>query len=46
VIILQTLALEKNLRNFDDFAKYERQIVTELKYRKDYLADKTLSQPK
>jgi hypothetical protein len=46
VIILQKLALEKNLRNFDDFAKYERQIVTELKYRKDYLADKTLSQPK
>lgn len=43
---LQQIAVEKKLRSFTDFAKYEREIVVALKYRKDYLEDKTLSQPK
>jgi len=45
--VLQRVALEKGrINSFSDFAKYEREIVTALKYRKDYLQDKTLSQPK
>ena len=43
---LQQLAVEKKLRQFTDFAKFERDIVVALKYRKDYLEDKSLSQPK
>lgn len=46
VVTLQKLALEKKLSKFADFAKHERSIVEALKYRKDYLDDKTLSQPK
>jgi hypothetical protein len=46
VATLQQLALEKGLTKFEDFAKHELAIVTALKYRKDYLADKGLSQPK
>ena len=46
VTTLQKLALEKGLAKFEDFAKHEREIVVALKYRKDYLADKSLSQPK
>jgi hypothetical protein len=44
--VLQKLALEKSVKSFPEFAKYERQIIEGLKYRKDYLADKSLSQPK
>jgi len=43
---LQKIALEKSVKSFAEFAKFERQIVEALKYRKDYLADKTLTQPK
>jgi hypothetical protein len=43
---LQKIALSKGVKTFSEFAKYEREILTALKYRKDYLADKTLSQPK
>ena len=43
---LQKLAVEKQLKSFADFAKHEKEIVTALKYRKDYMADKSLSQPK
>jgi hypothetical protein len=46
VVTLQKMALEKKLARFEDFAKFEREIVVALKYRKDYLADKSLSQPK
>jgi hypothetical protein len=46
VVTLQKMALEKGLARFEDFAKFEREIVVALKYRKDYLADKSLSQPK
>lgn len=46
VTTLQKMALDKKLTKFADFAKYERDIVVALKYRKDYLDDKSLSQPK
>lgn len=44
--VLQKIALEKGVNSFPDFNRYERQIVQAMKYRKDYLQDKTLSQPK
>jgi len=44
--VLQKIALEKGVNSFPDFSRYERQIVQAMKYRKDYLQDKTLSQPK
>ena len=46
VVVLQTIALDRKIKSFADFGKYEREIVVALKYRKDYLADKGLSQPK
>ncbi len=46
ITTLQKLAIEKKLSRFTDFAKHERNIVEMLKYRKDYLEDKTLSQPR
>lgn len=44
--VLQKLLLKYSVSSFQELAKYERQIVTELKYRKDYLKDTSLSQPK
>lgn len=43
---LQKLALDKKLTSFADFARHEREIVEALRYRKDYLEDKSLSQPR
>ncbi len=43
--ILTQLAAEVKPQSLADLAAYERDIVTALKYRKDYLTDNTLSQP-
>jgi hypothetical protein len=43
--ILNQLAEEVKPQSLADFAKYERDIVAALQYRKDYLADASLSQP-
>ncbi|OJU65266.1 MAG: hypothetical protein BGO01_15490 [Armatimonadetes bacterium 55-13] len=43
--VLQKTALTHSVKSFADFAKYERQIIEAVKYRRDYLKDQTLSQP-
>ncbi len=43
--VLARFAKEKNLREPKDFAPFEREIVEALRYRKDYLADSSLTQP-
>jgi hypothetical protein len=45
VSVLSELANEVKPQSLSDLAAYERDIVTKLKYRKDYLADTSLSQP-
>lgn len=39
------IASENNLRSVDELQKFERDLVIAMKYRKDYLEDKSLSQP-
>jgi hypothetical protein len=39
------LMQEKKLTNIADLAKYERELTAAMKYRHDFLADPTLSQP-
>ena len=43
---LQKVMTAHNLTNIADAAAYEREIITACKYRVDFLADPTLSQPK
>ena len=43
--ILALIAGENRVEKFEDLAKYERDIVSAMKFRKDYLADPTLTQP-
>lgn len=43
--ILADVAAQTNPQSLSDLAAYERDIVDALRYRKDYLADATLSQP-
>lgn len=43
--VLALIAGENRIEKFDDLAKYERDIVSAMKFRKDYLADPTLTQP-
>jgi hypothetical protein len=45
VSILQQIASEFDIKEFSDFATFEYLIVAQLKYRKDYLTDGSLSQP-
>lgn len=44
--ILAGLASEHEARSLGELAKYERDIVAQLRYRKNYLGDPSLSQPK
>ncbi len=44
--VVQAVADRRQVRFFLDLAKYEREIVDALRYRKDYLADTGLAQPK
>ena len=43
--ILQKYAEDLKPTRIEDFAAIERQVITDLRYRHDYLADPTLSQP-
>jgi len=43
--VLALIAGENRVEHFEDLAKYERDIVSAMKFRKDYLADATLTQP-
>lgn len=43
--VCERVAQENACRSLDDLAKLEKEILVRMKYRKDYLADKTLSQP-
>lgn len=43
--VLEATALKYGLKSFSELAKYELEIVQQLKYRKDYLLDKTLTTP-
>ncbi len=43
--VLQKIASTYGIKRFEDLSLYELDIVQALKYRKDYLADSTLSQP-
>ncbi|MBL8059153.1 MAG: hypothetical protein JNK63_00385 [Chthonomonas sp.] len=43
--VLQGIARTYKIQNFDDFAKYELEIVEKMRWRKSYLEDSTLSQP-
>ena len=43
--VLALIAGENRIENFEDLAKYERDIVSAMKFRKDYLGDPTLTQP-
>ncbi len=40
------LMAERGLTSLDDVRKHERELIQKLKYRHDFLADSTLSQPK
>lgn len=40
------VATDKKINKFEDLAAYERELVALLRYRKDYLSDASLSQPK
>lgn len=44
-LVLALIAGENRVQKFEDLAKYERDIVAAMKFRKDYLADTTLTQP-
>ncbi len=44
--ILSDIATKANAKSLRDLAPHELEIVQKMKYRKDYLADSTLSQPK
>lgn len=43
--IVKALAAELDIKSLSELAPYERDIVAQAKYRKDYLADDTLAQP-
>jgi hypothetical protein len=43
--VLALIAGENNLQKFEDFARFERDIVAAMRFRKNYLEDPTLSQP-
>jgi hypothetical protein len=44
--VLAKVMAERNLTRVADAAAYEREIVTALKYRADFLADPSLEQPR
>ncbi|MFZ4506897.1 MAG: hypothetical protein ACOYON_04280 [Fimbriimonas sp.] len=44
--VLARLAKEKKVRDIRELAKFEPQIVREMRYRRDFTKDNTLSQPK
>ncbi len=44
--VLITLAQEKWVSSVNEFAKIEREIIVRMKFRRDFLADKNLTQPK
>lgn len=43
--VLALIAGENGIQKFEDLAKFERDIVAAMKFRKDYLADGNLTQP-
>ncbi len=45
ITVLERIARSNKLQSFGEFAKFEREIIQGVKWRKDYLADSTLSQP-
>jgi hypothetical protein len=45
-VVVGKLMREKGLATPAEAARYEREIITAMKYRKDFLADRTLTQPK
>lgn len=44
-IVVALIAAENGVQKIEDLARFERDIVAAMKFRKDYLADPTLSQP-
>lgn len=44
--VLQGLVGKYSISSLDDLAKYEREFITALKHRRDFLAELSLSQPK
>lgn len=44
--VLAEIAEQRKISFFLDLAKYEREIIEKMRYRKDYLADPQLSKPK
>lgn len=44
-IVVALIAAENGLRRVEDLAAFERDIVAAMRFRKDYLADATLTQP-
>lgn len=44
-IVVALIAAENRVQRIEDLAAYERDIVAAMKFRKDYLADATLTQP-
>lgn len=43
---LQKLVTQKNLRSLEEAVKYERELIGKVKWRVDFLQDKTLGQPR
>jgi hypothetical protein len=44
--VLITLAQEKGIFSVNEFAQIEREIIVRMKFRRDFLSDKSLTQPK